>query len=566
MTFTGIAYTFFKANSSITQGGATLNLNRLYVNGTGITATMASALSIGATSLYLTNGTFTTANLNLTSTGSLVTETGTKTLTLGSSVFNIGTWNNAAATNFTFNYNTSTVNITASGTLTGANTFYNLTITGAAAITAQISGTGNQTVTNTLTITGANATSQRVLIQSNTIGTPRSLTFDPSKAVISNADFQDINCPNAIDLSTNYTVGNCGGNTGITFCPSLDLYIKHTSGAMSVSNTSKWVLADMTTAGRVPLPHDRSWGISASFTGASTLTCDVPRIGSIDLSGVDKPVTWALGNAISCFGNYVLGVNITQNGNFLLSLRGRSTYNLNLFGNSIYGVGVYPYGGRYNNQGVFTQNNVGSAIDCQLGIFDINDFNITCKALIVNTGSSVYLGDGVISIDILSGPGFYYVSGNVISENSTVKFNPLSSVSNISFIGGGKTYNIVQFSGSHTGNFDITGSNAFNKIIIDKGRKVRFTAGTTQTISGQFDATGTQAEPITISGVTAAPFTLNYTGTSFIQCDWLNLTNCVVSNVGKWFAGKNSVNNGGNTGWLFRRYIMTPIISLIRRI
>jgi len=75
-----------------------------------------------------------------------------------------------------------------------------------------------------------------------------------------------------------------------------------------------------------------------------------------------------------------------------------------------------------------------------------------------------------------------------------------------------------------------------------------------------------QINQIIESGVTAAPFTLNYTGTSFIQCDWLSLTNCVVSNIGKWFAGKNSVNNGGNTNWLFRRYIMTPIISLIRRI
>lgn len=44
------------------------------------------------------------------------------------------------------------------------------------------------------------------------------------------------------------------------------------------------------------------------------------------------------------------------------------------------------------------------------------------------------------------------------------------------------------------------------------------------------------------------------------------LTNSKVLPAGKWFAGKNSVNVSGNVNWLFRRYIMMPIITIIRKL
>ncbi len=192
-TFTLTAYLYLKATSSValTMNGATVNANRIYFDGVGGTWTNQDAANFGSTSLYLKNGTWNTNNQTITSTGSFVTETGTKVLTLGSSTFNIGVWYDAAPTNFTFNYNTSTVSIsTSSISLIREIIFYNLTFVGVGTITAQAYLSYNITVSNILTITGNNSTNYRLLVASSVIGTQRTITV--GSLVASNVDFRDI--------------------------------------------------------------------------------------------------------------------------------------------------------------------------------------------------------------------------------------------------------------------------------------------------------------------------------------------------------------------------------------
>ena len=567
--FTGTSYFYQKGTGTITaNGNLFLALNRLYIDGVGITVTNGDNCNFGNTAIYHTNGEWNQNSKIITTTNSYYTATGTKTLTLGNSSFYVNRFKNESPSGFTFNYNTGTVVVTSTisnNNIDGINTFYNLSLIGST-ITAWVMISANQTINNTLTITGANATSQRVLIQSNTIGTPRTITCNGTTN-ITNCDFQDINGGGSAnrDFSAQTDIGNCGGNTGITFPPAIDCYIKHTSGAMSVSNVAKWVTTDGgSTQARVPLPQDRAWGTVNSFTGASTVTMDCPRIGSIDLSGVTQTVTWALANAISCYGNYVLGSNIAPSGNFALTLSGRSNYNINLYGKSLYRLYVNSSNGNYiNNSNII----VTSEFSVIKGTLDINDYDSSIYTVYPVITGTIIMGNGTFSIyGILNGFWNMDGGGTIFPEGSKILFNIASGSNNIGFYGGNKTYNIVQFSGSHTGNFDITGNNTFNNIKIDAGRKVRFTAGTTQTLLTPLDATGTAANPITIQGVTAAEHTLNYTGTSYIQCDYLNLTNSKVLPVGKWFAGKNSVNVSGNVNWLFRRYIMMPIITIIRKL
>ena len=254
--------------------------------------------------------------------------------------------------------------------------------------------------------------------------------------------------PSTVNLSDIKTIGDCGGNLGITFPTAIDCFLKHTSGAMSVSNVAKWVTTDGgSTQARVPLPQDRAWGTVNSFTGASTLTMDCPRIGSIDLSAVTQAVTWALGNAISVYKSYRMGVNITQTGNYLISYLGDRS-----------------------------------------------------------TNGSVYLGS------------------------------------------------------NHPNKFNIILSNTFNNITIDSGQKLYITSGTTQTYNS-ITANG-YGNQITISGVTAATYTLSRAGGNpDTDINGVNISYCI-STGGNFFAGDNSVDGGNNTGITWGRAFYPQMILI----
>ena len=452
-------------------------------------------------------------------------------------------WANIPGGIFTFNYNTSTIvlNNTQMGGISNSNTFYNLTINGLndKTINGEYNIYGNNTIVNNLVIAGYNNTGTRVLIKSNTLGTPRTITCNGTTN-ITNCDFQDITLAGSAnrDFSSQSDIGNCGGNTGITFPAALNLYIVHTSGAMSVSNAAKWKLADMTSAGRVPLPQDSAFGVAGSFTGASTVTMDCPRIGSIDLSGVDRAVEWTLGNALSCYGHYVLGNNITPSGNFAITEMTRTAANVNLYGKTIYDLVINAFGGTVTFLSSF--------------IF----------RLFTQTNGTIVMGSYLFESNLITAlTAWTYTAGTVTPGTSTIKLNPISGSANITFAGGGKTFNIVQFSGSHTGNFDITGSNTFAQLIIDPGRKVRITGSTTQTIAptGCLVAIGTPASRITLSTVTGTA-TFAYSGTGYHQMNDVDFSNLIFT-ANRFYMGKRSTQT--NCTNLKVQYAKTPQIVMM---
>jgi hypothetical protein len=350
--------------------------------------------------------------------------------------------------------------------------------------------------------------------------------------------------------------GDCGGNSGIIFTSAVPQFYKHTSGACTWNDATKWFSdADKTIAGRVPLPQDDATFDATSFTGISTITVDCPRIGrSLNMEGVNQAVTFSLANNIECYGSYVLGQNITPSGNFIINLVGRGNYNLNLYNKSIYAVTINCTStNTYLSQSSITTTAVASVIGqgtllVLSGIFNLNGNNYTGEFL--QNNASFISGNAVITCTRLSGNTIYLAGTNNLI-GSTLIFSPASGSGNctincqVSVI-----YNIVEFAGTHTGNFDITGNNTFAELIIDDGRKVRFTAGTTQTIAKITRGTGTSQ--ITIDSVTAATHTINYTG-AVTNLDYLNIKNSIVTQANKLFTGFNSVDSGGNSGWVFGR-------------
>ncbi len=202
-TVSGSAPIFSGRNTqTITSAGKTMSIG-IVVDTYGGTVELADALSVGSNTLTVTNGTFDTKNYNVTAGSFSAATTNVSEITLGSSTVTLsGTSPITFSLNntFTFNAGTSQINLTSisnSSFAGGQKVFYNVSYTGTSAVThtitvsntynnltftapasaglTQVSSQSNQTITGTLTVAGASPV-RRIFVQSNTLGTTRTLT------------------------------------------------------------------------------------------------------------------------------------------------------------------------------------------------------------------------------------------------------------------------------------------------------------------------------------------------------------------------------------------------------
>lgn len=541
--FSGTGYLQLRATTpvNITSNGCTRGWNWFYFNGTG-TFTNIDDFNVGASMLYQNAGIWYTNDKTITTTGILGFVGGLqRTVYFGSSSIHCGYFRLEDDNQF-INAGTSSIfiryylwgrgrtfyNVTVGvgfpqPSITGANTFNNLTLTGIDPV-YDISVDNNQIVNGVLTLNGFNSTTSRMIIKSNTIGTPRTITVNGS-IVASNVDFRDITLDGTANRDLSAITGgsgDCGGNSGITFTPAANQYFKHTgSAAVSWSDATKWfTTSGGSTAGRVPLPQDDAIFDANSFDANCTLNVNVPRIGTLDMRGVTETVTISntnSGNQINFMGSVYFSDTIQpvnnqtwdfsfHNDGFLdlkektlnlrqhFSVRAGKTLKLlsNLAGN--YVVFALGYYNRVDNLGTFDCN--GFALKSPNLGFMISGGNCTVKL-----GSATHeVTDFNVS-----------VTCTLEAQTSTIKLvNPSSS--NRGFGGISKIYNKVQFSGTGSGAYIVTGSNHYAELIIEQGRKVQFTNGTTQTI-GKLTSNGTPDNKVTIQSTTAgSQATINYTG------------------------------------------------------
>ena len=117
------------------------------------------------------------------------------------------------------------------------------------------------------------------------------------------------------------------------------------------------------------------------------------------------------------------------------------------------------------------------------------------------------------------------------------------------FVGAGSTYNCTLNQGG-AGALTISGANTFNNIANSvQPASVRFTGGTTNTFNN-FNLNGTAGNLITIDSTGAGAHTLSK-ASGTVTVDYLSITDSNATGGATWNAGANSVNGGGNTGWIF---------------
>ena len=327
-TPTSGALVTFRATTTgktVTTNGVNLGATNLTFDGVGGVWTLGSALAINSSSgvIRVLNGTFDTgSNYSVTSARLDSIGTETRAVNLNGSTFTAGSSNaiNITTTGLTLNTGTSTyICSNASPTFAGQGlTFYNVSFTSAAAGTSTITGantfndlsqtsrsaTGvrvislgaNQTVSGTLTLGAANTSIRRVQVQSDTIGTQRTITLNGSLATLADCDFRDIATVGTVGTWTGTRIGNGLNNSGITFTAAKDTYWNLAAGGNW--SATGWALSSggAVDTNNFPLAQDKIIIENTGLNTSATITLDLGWfIGELNLSTRSNAMTLAIG-------------------------------------------------------------------------------------------------------------------------------------------------------------------------------------------------------------------------------------------------------------------------------
>lgn len=349
MTFSGVGAFLFNATGTgrtITTGGKTLQSP--FFSGAGGEWTLLDTLNAGTGNISVNVGSLIT-NGQTVNAGAFSVAAGT-TISLGASTLNLSTngasaW--SASATATINAGTSTINLTASGptfaggghtynvvnltstaanirTITGANTFATLTVS-TGAQTAHVLNLGdNQVVTGTFTYAG-NSASNRPLLASDTVGTARTVTA--AVVSVNDLNFRDITGAGAASPFTGTRLGDCRGNSGITFTAAANKYrVDDATANWDAANS--WALSSggAGATNNFPLPQDTCVFDAASFSanGRVITLSGTHHVGAVTTTAADQTFTLTFSAQTVFYGNITLSANVTLAGSSTVIFSGRA--------------------------------------------------------------------------------------------------------------------------------------------------------------------------------------------------------------------------------------------------
>jgi hypothetical protein len=566
VTYNGqITLTGSTTGKTITTNGNIIASGNLIVNGVGCEWTLGSALSIGGGVLTVTNGSLFLSSYSLTNNGTrsengnsrtidfgsgTLTTTGTTALNFGATETDRANLTVVAGTsqitcsqtsptfsgnNQTF-YNVSFTS-TSAGTVTinGANSFNNLSVTGITAAALKIiSISANQTITGTLTLSAGTNATMRHFVRSNTLGTARTLTC--AAVSMTDVDFRDITIAGAAAPASGTRIGDCKGNSGITFTAAANKY-------WNLAGNNNWsATAWATSSGgspsvdNFPLAQDTCIFESTSpGTGATTTINQSYNIGTIDMSArTTNTMTLSCGFDPFIHGNWINGTGTTLAGSGTITFIGRGSQTITSAGRTF----TQPFqidtpGGSVTLQDAFSTNrDATSTLLVRSGTFDANGYNVSLtgatsqvNAAATTTTRQLSMGSGTWT---LSGSGTAWNAGT--STNLTVTGTgtiSLTSGSAKTFAGGGIAYTDITLNQGGAGALTISGNNTFKDITntYKATGATNITLGTTTQRVSQWTAAGEAGRVLTVQGTSASsPGTLVHTGAGDISVDYLTIT------------------------------------------
>jgi len=260
-------------------------------------------------------------------------------------------------------------------------------------------------------------------------------------------------------------------------------------------------------------------------------------------------------NSLNVFGSWTVHSNIILLGassnailNFKATATGKTiTTNGIAFPDST--IDFNGVGGGWTLQDNVTHNG-SHQMNVTKGAFDTGNKNISTPGFNsdnVNT-RTVTLGTSTITVTTALGCQFSQTTGLTFSgASSTITL----STGNGGFSGGGLTWGTVNINGNGS-NIIVTGSNTISALSISaaNGKIVKFTAGTTQTVT-TFTASGTDQNILTLkSSSNGSTWTISKSSGT-VNCNFLSLQDSTASGGATFNAGINSTDVSNNSGWVF---------------
>ena len=553
-------------------------------DGVGGGWTLGSAYSSGFFATIIINGTFDTSsvgNYSVTTGEFSASNSNVRTINLNNSTITVQGSNIGftTTTNLTFNAGNSQINFTSSATtsqmggltyynvsytqttpsshtINGTNTFNNLTFAGrTSAGIGTINIGANQTINGTLTISAGTAAAFRAFIRSNTIGTTRTLTC--AAVSFTDADFREITIAGAASPASGTRLGDCKGNSGITFDAAKTVFYRQTGSAdWGATGSGSW---SATSGGALdatmfPLAQDTAVFPAATYpaSGSTTTINAGYNIGTIDMSlRTSNTMTLAtLTNLPSIYGNWINGTGTTLSGTGAITFAGRTTQQITSSAKTFtQPITINSPSGTVQLQDALTTA-TGNTTTLTNGTLDLQSYTLS-TGLFNSTNSNtrtIAFGTGNITC---TGTGTVWTTatntGLTVTGAGTIS---LTSASPKTFAGGGFSYSSVSLNQGGLGALTITGSNTFSNITNTvQPASVLFTAGTTNTFTN-FNLSGTAGNLITIGSPTFASHTLSK-ASGTVSSDFLSISRSTATGGAGWYAGANSTDGGNNSGWIF---------------
>lgn len=551
-TYTGaITLSGSTSGLTLTTNGVTL-ASIITVNGVGCEWALGSALTNGSTpDFILTNGIFNTANYTSQLGGGLISaNTNSRAIDFGSSTISFG-WvtpinfgtSETERANLTVTAGTSQINCTQNGTVTingngqtfynvsftslnssfqkninGSNTFNNLTIAGPSAEGVHVTNlSANQTINGTFTCSAGTNATMRHFVRSNALGTARTLTC--AAVSLTDVDFRDITIAGAAAPATGTRIGDCKGNSGITFTAAANKYWNLAAGGNW--SATGWATSSGGTpaVNNFPLAQDTCFFEATGLNSGATITVNAAyNIGTINMSArTANTMTLTTGSSPNVYGNWINGTGTTTTGIDTLTFAGRGSQTITSAGRTFaQAISINSPGGSLTFLDAFTSSNfAAAAIGLVAGTLNANTYNVTLSAGGVNSSNTnirtLALGSGTWTLAI--SPGAWNVSSTAtVTGTGTIS---LTSASAKTFAGGGISYSGITLDQGGAGTLTISGNNTFANITntykATGATTINF--GTTTQRVGSFTAAGEAGRVLTLTGSSASsPCTLVHTG------------------------------------------------------
>lgn len=554
------------------------NVGNITFSGVGGSWQLISAMTTAsAATVTLTSGAFDTngqtcswGNFSSSNTNTRSLSLGASSITITSTTFNLGT-----TTNLTFNAGTSSIshvvgNATHSGggltyynmtlggtqgtnTITGANTYNNLTLAG--------SNSGRVAFGNDIVVSGAfNANSTSSVLLSFALSTVRGVVRTITAAsigTVQNYNFQDITATGASAPWATTNVGDMGGNTGITFAAAVTRYWVAVTGG-SWNATSSWSTSSGGASGAsIPLCHDIAVFDANSITsGSRTITVNIECSPTLDFTNVLNSPTIAhtiTNGIIYLKGDLIYKSGLTISGTISVVLSGRGTQQIKSDTVSLsYPLVIEAVGGSYTLQDNLT---IVNTFSLNFGTFSAATFNVSTTVFSTSNTNTRTLTMGSGTWTLTSTGTIWNITtstGLTLNANtSTISITDTSATSKTLVFGTGLTYYNVSITGSGTGAVFLMNSITLHDLTIGAPKTVSFSTPNTRTITGTLTATGSPGNVITLNSNNSGIRATISKASGNVVLDYVSIQDLLFTGGANYYAGASSTNVSNNAGIAF---------------